>query len=198
MNIENNLAQTVVHSVTKETVTFLETAAQTQGKHLLLQVQLPPKGEGPPLHTHDEFVESFECVSGKLTLIYGDQKLIKTLLPGDTFSVPINEKHTFANHHDEPLIFKVKLTPPSHFEESMRIHYGLMDDGLCNKKGQPKSLAHTALILTLQNTRIAGIPIALQRWLFNLIVKRALKKGTYKPLEKYIGKSIESLHFDFL
>lgn len=192
------LPQTVKHKVTSETVTFLETAASTAGEYLLLQVQLPPKGEGPPLHTHDEFVESFECVSGKLTLIYGNKKELKTLCAGETFSVPINEKHTFTNLHNEPLVFKVKLTPPSYFEESMRIHYGLMNDGLCNKAGQPKTLAHTALILTLQNTRIAGIPIVLQRSLFNFIVKKALKKGTYKPLEKYIGKPIESLNFSFL
>lgn len=186
-----NLAQTVVNRVTGETVTFLETATATNGAYLLIEVKLPPKGDGPPLHTHDVFTESFECIQGKLTLKHKRASNLITLLPGETFSVPTNEAHTFLNLADEELIFRVKLTPPRHFEESMRIHYGLMDDGLTNAKGNPKSLAHTALILTLQNTRIVGIPIGLQRYLFNKIVNKNLRKGTYKSLEKYIGKSIE-------
>jgi len=87
-------------------------------------------------------------------------------------------------------VFRVRLTPPTKFEQSVCIHYGLMSDGLTDEKGNPKSLAHTALVLTLQNTLIAGIPLLLQRGLFGLIVKRARKKGVYAVLEKYTGEKI--------
>ncbi len=191
--MSTQLPRTVVNRATGETVTFLETAEETNGAYLLLEVKLPPHGDGPPLHTHDVFTESFECISGQLTLKYQTNKDEIQLQPGETFIAPIGTPHTFLNRADEELIFRVKLTPPRHFEESMRIHYGLMDDGLTDKKGNPKSLAHTALILTLQNTRIYGIPVGLQRTIFNAIVKRNLKKGSYKTLEKYIGRSINSL-----
>lgn len=189
----NPLAQTVSHRYTGETVTFLETASQTNGAHLLIEVKLPPHGDGPPLHTHDVFTESFECVKGQLTLKYETNKNELHLQVGETFTAPIGVPHTFLNRSSEELIFRVKLTPPRHFEESMRIHYGLMIDGLTDKKGNPKSIAHTALILTLQNTRIVGIPVKLQRFFFDRLVRRNLKKGTYKSLEKYIGKPVESM-----
>lgn len=189
-----NLPQTVINKVTGETVTFLETAEDTNGAHLLIEVSLPPFGQGPPLHTHDEFTESFECLKGNLTLKVGSKTNEMTLRAVETYSVPTQTAHTFLNKHEEPLTFTVKLSPPRHFEESMRIHYGLMNDGLTDAKGNPKSIAHTALILTLQNTRIVGIPIGLQRIIFNAIVKRNLKKGKYANLESYIGKPIAALN----
>ena len=188
-----DLSQTVSHRYTGETVTFLETATETNGAHLLIEVKLPPHGDGPPLHTHDVFTESFECIAGQLTLKYQTNKNEINLKAGERFTAPIATPHTFLNRSSEELIFRVKLTPPRHFEESMRIHYGLMNDGLTDKKGNPKSIAHTALILTLQNTRIVGIPIKLQRLIFDKIVRKNLKKGKYQSLEKYIGKSIADL-----
>ena len=188
-----DLAKTVSHRYTGETVTFLETATETNGSHLLIEVKLPPHGDGPPLHTHDVFTESFECIAGQLTLKYQTNKNEIHLKAGETFTAPIATPHTFLNRASEELIFRVKLTPPRHFEESMRIHYGLMNDGLTDKKGNPKSIAHTALILTLQNTRIVGIPIKLQRLIFDKIVRKNLKKGKYQSLEKYIGKPIADL-----
>lgn len=188
--------RTIVNRVTQETVTFLKTAHETNNEYLLLEVRLPANGDGPPLHFHEFFTESFECTKGILTLLYGKEKMVKKLLPGEKFTAKENELHTFVNKENDDLIFQVKLTPPSYFEESIRIHYGLMDDGLTNRKGEPKKISHTALILTLQNTRIAGIPVKLQTMLFNYLVRKSLKSGKYKSLEKYIGKSIESLNLN--
>ena len=86
--------------------------------------------------------------------------------------------------------FCARLTPPSQFEQSVRIHYGLIDDGLVDAKGNPKNLAHTALILSMQNTLVVGIPLWLQRKLFKFIVNRAQKKHRYEALEKYTEKVI--------
>ncbi|MEK5276650.1 MULTISPECIES: hypothetical protein [Paenibacillus] len=63
-----------------------------------------------------------------------------------------------------------------------------MDDGLTDEKGNPKSLAHTAFVLTLQNTLVVGIPFWIQRSLFKFIIKRARKKGVYEVLKKYTGE----------
>ncbi|AWE09137.1 cupin domain-containing protein [Lysinibacillus sp. 2017] len=182
------MKRTVVNQVTGEQITFLETAQETNGEHLLIEVALPPQGDGPPLHLHDEFEEEFEVVSGKLTVTLGKEQHI--LQQGDRRLVTLNTVHTFTNNYDEPVVFRVRLTPPSEFEQSVRIHYGLMDDGLVDAKGNPKDLAHTALILSMQNTLVAGIPLWIQRKLFKFIVNRAHKKNRYKALEKYTGKVI--------
>ena len=63
--------RTVKHQITGEQITFLETAEETQGKYLYIEVALPPQGDGPPLHSHDEFEEEFEVIFGQLTVTLG-------------------------------------------------------------------------------------------------------------------------------
>lgn len=182
------MEHTVKNQVTGEQITFIETAKDTNGQYLLIEVALPPYGKGPPLHIHDRFEEEFEVITGKLTVTLGKTKHI--LEAGDRRIAPLKTPHTFMNNDDEPVIFRVRLTPPSQFEQSVRIHYGLMDNGLTDAKGKPKSLAHTALVLSLQNTLIVGIPLWIQRSIFGLIVKRARKRGSYAQLEKYTGEPV--------
>ena len=181
--------RTVKHQITGEQITFLETAEETLGKYLYIEVALPPQGDGPPLHSHDEFEEEFEVVSGQLTVTLGKEQYV--LQPGDKRLVTLKTAHTFTNNHDETVLFRVRLTPPSQFEQSVRIHYGLIDDGLVDAKGNPKNMAHTALILSMQNTLVTGIPLWLQRKLFTWLVKRGHKKNAYKGFEKYIGKPLQ-------
>ena len=181
--------RTVKHQITGEQITFLETSEETQGKYLYIEVALPPQGDGPPLHSHDKFEEEFEVVSGQLTVTLGKEQYV--LQPGDKRLVTLKTAHTFTNNHDEPVVFRVRLTPPSQFEQSVRIHYGLIDDGLVDGKGNPKNIAHTALILSMQNTLVAGIPFWLQRKLFSWLVKRGYKKNAYEGFDRYIGKPLQ-------
>ena len=181
--------RTVQHQITGEQITFLETAEDSQGEYLYIEVTLPPQGDGPPLHVHDEFEEAFEVISGQLTVTLGKEQHV--LQPGDARFVTLHTPHTFTNNHDEPVVFRVRLTPPSQFEQSVRIHYGLINDGLVDGKGNPKNMAHTALILSMQNTLVAGIPLWLQRKIFALLVKRGHKKNAYKGFEKYTGRPLK-------
>ena len=180
--------RTITHRYTGEQITFIHTTVETHGEFLLIKVALPPLGKGPPLHVHDEFEEEFEVISGILTITV--EKEEKELTVGQQLLAPKGVKHTFNNKYEEPVVFRVKLTPGLYFEESARIHYGLMADGLTNDKGQPIKITHTALILSMQNTLVAGLPVRLQRKIFGWIVKRAYKKGAYNSLDKYIGKPI--------
>lgn len=180
--------RTITHRYTGEKITFLHTTKETNGEYLYIEVALPPFGKGPPLHVHDEFEEEFEVVSGILTITV--EKEDKELLAGQNLLAAKGMKHTFNNKHDEPVVFRVKLTPGLYFEESARIHYGLMAEGLTNDKGEPTKLAHTALILSMQNTLVTSLPINVQRKLFRWIVKRAYKRGAYNGFENYIGKPI--------
>jgi mannose-6-phosphate isomerase-like protein (cupin superfamily) len=182
-----SLPRTIAHRFTGEQVRFIETAEETKGKHLLIEVTLPAYGDGPPLHIHDEFEETFECVHGQLTLSIGKKKVM--LYRGDQIRVEKHIRHTFNNERPEPVIFRVKLTPPSRFEASIRIHYGLMNDGLTNRKGHPKSLLHTALILSLQNTCISGIPVLWQKKLLGYLIRKGRRKEAYKALTKCTGSS---------
>lgn len=183
------MERTVRHGVTGEQITFVETASETGNKHLLIEVVLPPRGDGPPLHYHNQFTEEFRVIAGSLTVQIDKEQHV--LVQGQSLTAPIGTAHTFRNAHDEEVIFQVKLTPPLQFEESVRIHYGLMQDGLCDEKGNPKKAAHIALILMLQNTFIADKPLWLQRLLFGTLIQIGKLTKAYTPLAKYIGKDVE-------
>ena len=178
------LAQTITHKYTGEQITFVETAEQTNGKHLLIEVALPPLGDGPPLHVHDSFVEHFIVLEGILTVIVGNRK--HTLHEGDHITAPMHTAHTFTNNSDAPVRFSVRLTPPQQFEQSARIHYGLMQDGLTDDKGTPKNIFHLLYILHLQNTLIAGKSIRAQRILLRTGTQIGKFLGMYHPLNKYL------------
>lgn len=182
------MERTITHKITGEQITFLKTAKETDGEYLLIEIALPPFGKGPPLHIHEQFEEEFEVIEGKLTVTSGKTKQV--LEAGGRCIVPLKTPHTFTNTYDEPVRFRVRLTPPSKFEQSVRIQYGLMDDGLSDEKGNPKSLAHMAFFLTLSNSLIVGIPFWIQRTLYKFIVRRARKKGVYAALEKYTGEKL--------
>lgn len=182
------LPRTVTHRYTGEQVTFLETAAETGGEHLLIQVSLPPQGDGPPLHSHLTFTEEFEVLDGNLTVKVDKRTL--NLGVGEKAFVLLGLNHTFTNTTNEPVTFTVKLTPPSLFEESMRIHYGLMDDNLTNDKGVPRNLLQLALILWMQDTLVAGLPPKFQRALLTGLVKLGKKTGAFKNLGKYTGAAL--------
>lgn len=171
--------KTVTHRYTGEQITFVESTTE----HTIIEVALPPLGKGPPLHKHDVFEELFEVLSGQLTVTIGRKKHV--LKTGDKQLVRLKQAHTFTNMHDEPVTFRVTLTPENQFEQSIRIHYGLMDDDLTDDKGNPKNLAHLAVILSGQNTWMAGIPISWQRALSKRLIKKAEKKGELEILQKY-------------
>lgn len=173
------LPSTVKHRYTGQQITFVERTKE----HTIIEVTLPPNGDGPPLHKHDRYAERFDVISGQLTVTIHKKTTI--LSSGDSALVRLKQAHRFTNAHHEPVTFRVTLTPHCDFETSVRIHYGLMDDGLTDDKGNPKNFAHLALILYVQNTWIAGIPISIQRFITKRILAKAEKNGTLKALEKY-------------
>lgn len=94
--------------------------------------------------------------------------------------------HTFYNAHDELVEFRVKLTPASGFEQSVRIHYGLMDDGLTDGAGNSDNLFYLIKILKLQDTFLADKSIWLQQIFFWIISGFGKMIGIYRALDRYL------------
>ncbi|ADU29244.1 cupin domain-containing protein [Evansella cellulosilytica] len=182
--------RSITHAHTGEVITFLENAKETNGEYLLIEVNLPPGGEGPPLHYHLEFEEEFEGVKGQLFVIRGKEEHV--INPGEKVTVPKETHHLFKNASDtEPVTFRVKLTPPHKFEESMRIAYGLAADGKISKKGKFDNMLHAVVILNMQDTRLVKMPFFV-RFLFNRMAKKAQKQGIEELLIKeYIQDGTE-------
>lgn len=172
--------RTIENPLIRDKVTFIETAAESQGKLTLVQVELAPNG-GNDLHYHKTFDETFTALEGVLGIQLGEQ--ILHLKKGESATAPAGALHRFFNPSaSEKVIFNVLLQPGSvGFETTLQVAYGLARDGRTNKKGIPKSLYHMALIIQWSDTNIPGIFTLIEpamRWL----ARRAVKKGIDKAL----------------
>ncbi|MDX5423431.1 MAG: cupin domain-containing protein [Hymenobacteraceae bacterium] len=179
----NQLQKSIYNPLAKDRVTFLKNAAETSGAYTLVRVELAPKG-GNELHFHTTFTEEFEVLEGTLSLELG--KEVISLNPGEKATAPRYKLHRFFNQDvSRPCTFLVTIRPARHFEEMLRIAYGLINDGLTNSKGIPKSIWHTALMFDMGESYLPGIPYRIQKWLGAILAKEARRRGRHKELEKY-------------
>jgi len=145
------MRRTIINSVIKDTVTFIQTSDETNSKITELELTLMPNG-GNFSHYHKAFTETFTAIDGVLGLKLGDKE-IKILQPNETYAVGPNQVHSFFNPGDKEIRFNIKITPGhTGFENSLRILYGLAEDGLTDKKSMPRSLAHIAVIGSLSDS----------------------------------------------
>jgi mannose-6-phosphate isomerase-like protein (cupin superfamily) len=169
---ENRLR--IHNPIIKDTVTFIETCAESGGERTVLEIALAPGG-GNPLHVHRSYDERFDVLDGRLGVqVRSDRRFLK---PGDHAAVPRGTPHRFFSGDDEPCTFRVTLTPGhTGFEQSLCIDYGLAADGLTTQKSIPKSISHLAVTAVLSDTGLPG-PGRLLNPLFRLLARRARARG---------------------
>jgi quercetin dioxygenase-like cupin family protein len=123
MSITN---RTVTNTVTGETITFLETSAETGGVRVVAQITLTPGGSVIP-HSH-RVSESFECLDGSfITHLAGKET---EFLPGQRMIAEPHEMHGFRNDTAQPATLKVTATPAGDLDRTLRTLSGLSRDGL--------------------------------------------------------------------
>src|SRR5215208_2275114 len=91
-------SRTVTNTVTGETITFLETSAETGGVRVVAEITLTPGGSVIP-HSH-RISESFECLDGSfITHLAGKET---EFLPGQRMIADPHEMHGFRNGTAQP------------------------------------------------------------------------------------------------
>lgn len=174
----------IINSVIKDTVTFVQTSDETNSKISELALTLMPGGSNFS-HYHKAFTETFTAIDGALGLKLGGNE-IKILQPNETYAVLPNQVHSFFNPGDKEIRFKITITPGhTGFENSLRILYGLAEDGFTDKKSMPKSLTHVAVIGSLSDSYLPGFMRFLSP-ILNFLARRATQSGLEKKLiDKY-------------
>ncbi|MFN3839078.1 MAG: cupin domain-containing protein [Cyclobacteriaceae bacterium] len=169
----------IYNPVQKDYVTFLETAAETNGARTLVEVELAPKG-GVGIHYHKTYAEKFNCLEGELKVQLG--KTVHTLLAGQSATALPNNNHRFFNTSDQPCTFRVELTPASRgFEQSLQIGYGLARDGEVRSNGFPKNPLALAWLFEISESNLPG-----WRSIFEFILRRQAKKARAIGLDKQL------------
>lgn len=168
----------------KETVTFLKTAAETNGAVSDLEITVAAGG-GNPLHYHTTYTERFTAIEGDLHLELKN-KQVGRLKSGESYLVNRGEVHRFFNPGNAEIKFRNEVHPGHEgFENTLRILHGLATDGLYNDKGVPKRFTHLAVCGIMSDMRLPGL-LSLATPLLKIISARAKRNGTEKALlDKY-------------
>ncbi len=82
---------TLTDPTTGQTITFLKTAAETDGARLELETTYAPASGKPPMHRHPGQSERFEVLDGELHVRLGRRR--RTLHAGETIDVPAGVAH---------------------------------------------------------------------------------------------------------
>jgi quercetin dioxygenase-like cupin family protein len=132
-------SQTIVNSVTGETITWLETSKDTGGKYLKFILKVDAKCSVIIEHIHPNQDERFDIKQGELKLQVRDK--VYFLKPGDTMTVPKGTPHQWWNNSAfNPVIMDLTFTPAQNTELFFEQFFGLCNDGKNNPDGSFKFL----------------------------------------------------------
>jgi len=136
--------QTIENPVSGERITFLQTARDTGGEKLEIELELSPDGHVPGAHVHPEQEERFQILEGTMKFRMGMRKIVAG--PGETVVVPAGRVHKFANGGVEPVRARVEVVPALDMEQLFETTVELAHEGSVTSKGMPKPL-HLALFV---------------------------------------------------
>ena len=173
--------KTIINSEGNYSATFIKTGAETNGAYELVQVELEPFG-GNGWHYHSNFEESFTVLDGAVSI--GQDGTERVLNTGDSAVANPKHMHFFKNARGKKSVLLVKIAPASGLEKTLRVAYGLINDGLL-RNDMTENPWHMALLLAYSESYLAGMPAWFQESLVNSLAKIAQWKGEDRALYKY-------------
>lgn len=122
-----------------ERITFRQTAAETGGELVAIDLELPPGARVPGgQHRHPVQEERFAVVRGTMRFTMGDERIVAG--PGAVVVVPPGVRHDFANAGPEAALVRVEVRPALGMERLFEAAVALADQGRTMWKGVPKPL----------------------------------------------------------
>ena len=126
---------TIENPVTGEAITWVETAATTEGALLSFDLALRPDAALAAEHRHVQQTEDFRVVSGRIGIsVDGDER---ELGPGEAVTVAAGVAHRWWPAGDDGAVIRVELRPALRTEIFFETFFGLGRDGKTNAKGIP-------------------------------------------------------------
>src|ERR671916_1785347 len=156
----------IEHPVTGETFTFLETAEETGGEYVRIELRVRPRGFVAAPHIHPRIEETFEIRSGTFALVVDGKE--GRVGAGEGATVPVGTPHAWWNAGDEEGVAIVEFRPALKTEEFFETFFGLAQDGKVSPKTGLPNLLWMALILRHYRdfVHLARPPLLVQRAVF--------------------------------
>jgi mannose-6-phosphate isomerase-like protein (cupin superfamily) len=161
--------ETIENPATGETLTFVVTAADSDGALLQVDVVMAPGRPGPPVHVHRSFSEHHDVREGRLAiLLAGAERVLEAPAAID---IPRGTPHTFRVVGDQPVRTVVDYRPPGRYEDFIERLYALAREGKTDAEGAPRNILQTAVIARphLDEFALAKPPYAVQKALFAVL-----------------------------
>lgn len=117
-----------------------QTIVKLEENKLTTDITLYPKTNGPVVHFHENFDETFTVKSGTLSMEFGSE--IKKLTAGQTLVIPKNTPHRPFNETDSLVIVTSEM--PADFAFCLSQIYPFWDENINNSK-PPKILFQLAV-----------------------------------------------------
>lgn len=154
------IGQSITNKITGETITWLATAATSQGKQLRFDFAVRPKGMLPVRHLHPRQEEIFEMKAGMLKVEVNGQ--IHHLQAGERLSIPKGAPHQWWNEGAETAQLTVTFTPALNTETFLEQFFGLCNSGKTSADGTPTFLQLMAMVNEYE-LYVAGPPLPIQK-----------------------------------
>lgn len=171
-----NQGDVIENPITGEKIVFLQTAKDTNGEFLELDLFVRPGGFVAAEHIHPKQDEEFEVISGTLALFINGEKTIGE--KGYQTTVKAGTPHIWTNDGEDELHCRLLLRPALQWEQMFETMFGLARDGKSDKKGLPNILQIAVMTDKFKDHAwLASPPISVQRTMFTVL----------RPLGKLMG-----------
>jgi quercetin dioxygenase-like cupin family protein len=164
---------------------FFETARDTNGERVTMKAVIKQKGQLVPKHFHVFQDETFEVISGQLTVFFEGQT--KKLSAGEKITLPKGIPHNHYNGDDTELTYMHTVTPALDFDYLIENLAGLAADG--KSKNGKFGLVQELVTLKYLDSKsyLADIPIGVQKVLMHTIAPIGRLFGYRAIYKKYSG-----------
>ena len=160
--------KTVRNPVISHRITFMQTAAQTNGDllQIMYAVEEPETKPSIPLHIHLQCTERFEVIDGQLgVMLEGEPRVLAV---GEEVLIPPGTPHTFWNVGEGELRFITDVRPPGRLQTYWETVFGLAEDGKVGKNGLP-NLLQLAVVVSLADSYTPDMPIPVTKFIIKLL-----------------------------
>jgi quercetin dioxygenase-like cupin family protein len=153
--------KSIANGKTGEKITWIETAKDSNGKRLVFDFSVSPKGKLPVVHFHPSQTETFEIKSGEFCILIG--KETKQLKAGDKLTIEKGVPHQWWNPSDrETSEMKVTFEPALNTETFLEQFFGLGNENKTRTDGTPAFLQIMAMANEYE-IYVSGPPLPIQK-----------------------------------
>jgi quercetin dioxygenase-like cupin family protein len=179
------VGRTIEHPLSGERLTFLDTAATTDGRFLRMRFEMAPGGSLPRPHTHPSGAEEFEVVGGRVQMAVAGRRRVAEA--GETVVVPRGVSHVWGNPFDDPASVIVTLRPALDMETFFETWFGLARAGKVDPRTQMPAFLQLVAIAHAYRDGIGtpGIPGLAMRGLAAVLAPIAHARGYRSSYPEY-------------